>query len=69
MPNILHEGLLYEPRDGFELVKSTAEFIKDILWFIWNDYNFTKIRLKQEQILVLKVDGYREYLMGNFELM
>jgi len=68
MPNT-SGGLVYEPRDGVELVKSTAEFIKDILWFIWNEYNFTKIRLKQDHILVLKVDGYREYLMGNFQLM
>ena len=47
------------------LVVSTKEFIKNILRYVYEYKRKTKIKARKNHILTLKVDGFREYFMGN----
>jgi len=58
----------YEKRES--LVTSTKEFINNILRYIYKKYRKVTILDKIENnILSLKVNGYREYLTGNYQLL
>ena len=48
------------------LVTSTKEFIKNILRWIYKTYKKTVIVPKKDCELVLKVDGQREFFMGDY---
>ena len=52
------------------LVTSTQEFIKNIIRDTFKKYNKTKLKPNNDDhILTLKVDGFREYLHGNYQLL
>lgn len=51
------------------LVTSTEEFIKNIKRHVYKTYNRVKIEAEKNHILTLKVDGFREYLAGNCQLL
>lgn len=56
--------LVYSENES--LVTSTREFIKNVLRWIFKNFKQTKIVPQNGYELTLKVDGYREYLMGNY---
>ena len=51
------------------LVTSTKEFIKNIIRWIYKHYRKTTIKTDEGNELCLKVDGAREYFMGNYQLL
>mmetsp|Transcript_28355 Transcript_28355/g.27298 ORF Transcript_28355/g.27298 Transcript_28355/m.27298 type:complete len:127 (-) Transcript_28355:1591-1971(-) len=50
------------------LVTSTKEFLKNILRKIYERYG-VKLKAKQNNNLTMKADGYREYFVGNYQLL
>lgn len=61
------DELVYRGKES--LVISTKELVKNILRYLYDTKRKTKIQVKKNHILTLKVDGYREYLMGNYQLL
>ena len=60
-------SLIYKSNES--LVASTKEFIKNILRHIYINFNGTRIMTDEGSVLGLKVDGSREYLTGNYQLL
>ena len=65
--NQLASLLKYEKQES--LVTSTKEFIRNIIRHIFHCYNKCRINPKPNHILTLQVAGYREYLLGNYQLL
>jgi phosphatidylinositol-4,5-bisphosphate 3-kinase len=68
-PNCRKENVTYIYSKEESLVTSTQEFIKNILRWIYKNFRKTRISAADGNELTLKVDGNREYLMGNYQLL
>ena len=60
----------FEYREEESLVTSTKEFIDNIRRHVYKKYNRTRLRAeKPDHMLTLKVVGFREYLLGDYQLL
>ena len=60
----------FEYREEESLVTSTKEFIDNIRRHVYKKFGKTKLHAeKPDHMLTLKVVGYREYLLGDYQLL